>query len=171
MEEAVLKAYIGENTAPTALRGAPQLIRYADDFVVLHAEAVEVMKAQQIIATWLKDIGLELKPSKTRLSHTLKEYQGNRGFDFLGFTIRQFPVGKTHTGTHHGKPLGFKTIITPSKEGVQRHLQALRRIYRKVSRFHKRHSLTNSTRSSMGGHCIIERWYPNSNLRRATTSW
>jgi RNA-directed DNA polymerase len=131
MEEAVLKAYVGENTAPTALRGAPQLIRYADDFVVLHAEAVEVMKAQQIIATWLKDIGLELKPSKTRLSHTLKEYQGNQGFDFLGFTIRQFPVGKTHTGTHHGKPLGFKTIITPSKEGVQRHLQALRRILQK----------------------------------------
>ena len=43
--------------------------------------------------------------------------------------------------------------------------------YRKVSRFHKRNSLTNSTRSSMVGHCIIERSYPNSNLRRATTSW
>jgi RNA-directed DNA polymerase len=99
--------------------------------VVLHAEAAEVMKAQQVIATWLQDIGLELKPSKTRLSHTLMEYQGNRGFTFLGFTVRQFPVGKTHTGTHHGKPLGFKTIITPGQEGVQRHLQALRRILQK----------------------------------------
>ena len=131
MEEALLKAYIGESKAPTALRGAPQLIRYADDFVVLHAEVAEVIKAQHIIATWLKGIGLELKPSKTRLSHTLKEYQGTVGFDFLGFTIRQFPVGKTHTGTHNGKPLGFKTIITPSKEGVQRHLQELRKILQK----------------------------------------
>ncbi len=131
MEEALLKAYIGENKAPTARRGAPQLIRYADDFVVLHAQETEVIKAQQIIARWLKDIGLELKPSKTRLSHTLREYQGNVGFNFLGFTIRQFPVGKTHTGTHSGKPLGFKTIITPSKEGVQRHLQALRKILQK----------------------------------------
>ncbi len=131
MEEALLKAYRGENTAPSALRGAPQLIRYADDFVVLHAQEAEVIKAQQIIATWLKGIGLELKPSKTRLSHTLKAYQGNVGFDFLGFTIRQFPVGRTHTGTHNGKPLGFKTIIMPSKEGVQRHLQELRAILQK----------------------------------------
>ncbi len=131
MEEALLKAYIGESTAPSAQRGAPQLIRYADDFVVLHAQETEVIKAQQIIATWLTGIGLELKPGKTRLSHTLKTYQGNVGFDFLGFTIRQFPVGKTHTGTHNGKPLGFKTLITPSKEGVQRHLQELRTILQK----------------------------------------
>ena len=129
MEEALLEAYTGENKAPSAQRGAPQLIRFADDFVVLHAQEAEVIKAQQIIATWLKGIGLELKPSKTRLSHTLKEYQGNVGFHFLGFTIRQFPVGKTHTGK--GKPSGFKTIITPSKEGVQRHLQELRKILQK----------------------------------------
>lgn len=50
------------------------------------------------------------------------------GFNFLGFTIRQFPVGRTHTGFHRGGPLGFKTIITPSKEGVQRHLQACKKI-------------------------------------------
>lgn len=131
MEEALLKAYIGENKAPSALRGVPQLIRYADDFVVLHAQEAEVIRAQHIIATWLQGIGLEVKPSKTRLSHTLKAYQGNGGFDFLGFTIRQFPVGKTQTGIHNGKPLGFKTIITPSKEGVQRHLQELRRILQK----------------------------------------
>src|SRR5258708_1558615 len=84
MEEALLKAYTGESKAPSAQRGAPQLIRYADDFVVLHAEVAEVIKAQHIIATWLQGLGLELKPSKTRLSHTLKAYQGNVGFDFLG---------------------------------------------------------------------------------------
>src|SRR5207253_48319 len=114
-----------------AQRKAPKLIRYADDFVVLHADEVEVRKAQQLIAKWLQSIGLELKPSKTRLSHTLNNYQGNVGFNFLGFTIRQFPVGKTHTGTSQGKPLGFKTIITPSKEGVQHHIQALREILQK----------------------------------------
>jgi RNA-directed DNA polymerase len=73
-----------------------------------------------------------LKPRQTRFSHTLEQYQGNGGFDFLGFTIRPFPVGKTHTGKDtKGKPLGFKTIITPSKEGVRRHLQELRRILQK----------------------------------------
>ena len=99
---------------------------------MLHEKAEEVLKAQQIIATWLKGIGLELKPSKTRISHSLEKYQGNVGFNFLGFTIRQFPVGKTHTGKDtKGKPLGFKTIITPSKEGVQRHLQEMREIIQK----------------------------------------
>jgi RNA-directed DNA polymerase len=128
MEEALQEAYTGGNKAPSALRGAPQLIRYADDFVVLHAQETEVIKAQQIITTWLRGIGLELKPSKTRLTHTLKEYQGNVGFDFLGFTIRQFPVGKTHTARYKGRPLGFKTLIKPSEEGIQRHLQELRAI-------------------------------------------
>jgi RNA-directed DNA polymerase len=131
MEEALVTAYIGEEKTSSAQRRAPVLIRYADDFVVLHAEEAGVLKAQQLIATWLKNIGLELKPSKTRLCHTLKEYQGNVGFNFVGFTIRQFPVGRTHTGTHNGKPLGFKTIITPSKEAIQRHLQELRKILQK----------------------------------------
>ncbi len=128
MEEALVKASMGEKKAPSAQRGAPKLIRYADDCVVLHAEEAEVIKAQQLIASWLKQIGWELKPSKTRLSHTLKEYQGNIGFDFVGFTMRQFPVGKTHSGACNGKPLGFKTIIRPSKEGVHRHVQAMRKI-------------------------------------------
>lgn len=132
MEEALLKAYIGESKASSARRGAPQLIRYADDFIVLHENVEEVRNAQRSIETWLQGIGLELKPSKTRLSHTLEKYQDNVGFDFLGFTIRQFPIGKTHTGKGaKGKPLGFKTIITPSKEGVQRHLQELRKILQK----------------------------------------
>ena len=42
-------------------------------------------------------MGLELKEAKTRFTHTLaakEECNGNVGFDFLGFTIRQFPVGK-----------------------------------------------------------------------------
>lgn len=131
MEEALLTACIGEKRTQWALRKAPTLIRYADDFVVLHPNSEIVIKARHIIATWLKGIGLELKPSKTRFSHTLNEYQGNVGFDFLGSTLRQFPVGKTHTGAYMGRPLGFKTITTPSKEGVQRHLQEFRKILQK----------------------------------------
>ncbi|HEY9739316.1 MAG TPA: hypothetical protein V6C90_02390, partial [Coleofasciculaceae cyanobacterium] len=36
---------------------------------------------------WLKVMGLELKPSKTRLCHT------SEGFDFLGFNVRQYQTG------------------------------------------------------------------------------
>jgi RNA-directed DNA polymerase len=76
----------------------------------------EVMKAQHIIATWLKDIGLELKSSKTRLFHTLKDYQGNQGFDFLGFTIRQFPVGKTHTGSPMNEDDAWKAVTETARK-------------------------------------------------------
>jgi RNA-directed DNA polymerase len=114
-----------EQVAATALpakRGRPRLIRYADDLVVLHPDVDGVEAAQHALSTWLAQMGLEFKPSKTRITHTLHEHQGQVGFDFLGCTIRQFPVGKTRTGrTTSGQPLGFTTRITPSKEAITRH--------------------------------------------------
>jgi RNA-directed DNA polymerase len=104
--------------------GKPQFIRYADDLVVFHATEEGVKRARAVLETWLLDIGLELKPSKTKITHTLTPYEGKVGFDFLGFAVRQFPVGKTHTGKNtYGKPLGFKTIISPSKEAIKRHME------------------------------------------------
>jgi RNA-directed DNA polymerase len=88
------------------------LIRYADDFVLLHADRKILDGAARDITEWLRQIGLELKPSKTKTTHTLITVEGNVGFDFLGFAIRQFPVGKHHSGIHpHGGRLGFKTLI------------------------------------------------------------
>jgi RNA-directed DNA polymerase len=109
---------------PTPWR--PTVIRYADDFVVLHRDEQVIRGCQTIAQEWLKGMGLELKPSKTRIGHTLNEMDGVAGFDFLGFTIRQFPVGKYHSGrTGEGRPLGFKTIIKPSKRQAKRHAQRL----------------------------------------------
>jgi RNA-directed DNA polymerase len=62
-------------------------------------------------------MGLELKPSQTRICHTLIELNGNKGFDFLGFNIRQYPTGNYRSAKNsQGKSLGFNTLITPSKE-------------------------------------------------------
>ena len=61
-------------------RSALNLIRYADDFVIIHEDLNVVKKCQEIIAEWLSDMGLELKPSKTKLTHTLIEIDGNVGF-------------------------------------------------------------------------------------------
>ena len=103
-------------------RASPHLIRYADDLVIFHPTLDGVLAAKERLEAWLGEIGLELKPSKTRVTHTLSPVEGNVGFDFLGFTVRQYPVGRTHSGkTQHGQPLGFKTIITPSKESLNRH--------------------------------------------------
>jgi len=107
-------------------RNQLNLIRYADDFVILHKDLEVILECKLIIEKWLKEIGLELKPSKTRISHTLYEYQGNTGFNFLGFNIRQYPVGIHHSAkSTNGNPLGFKTIIKPSKEKVKAHIKRL----------------------------------------------
>ena len=95
------------------------MVRYADDFVIFHSNLEELQRAASRVTQWLGVMGLSLSPKKTRITHTLTPFQGQVGFDFLGFTIRQFPVGQTHTGkSRMGKPLGFKTLITPSKAAM-----------------------------------------------------
>jgi RNA-directed DNA polymerase len=105
-----------------------RLVRYADDLVVLHEDLTVIENAQLVLSDWLAQMGLELKPSKTHIVHMLHEHNGQVGFDFLGFEIRQFKVGKHRSGKHSYppfEPLGFKTIIQPSKEACTRH-------YRKI---------------------------------------
>ncbi|NEQ11815.1 MAG: group II intron reverse transcriptase/maturase, partial [Moorea sp. SIO4E2] len=92
-----------------ANKNALNLIRYADDFVIMHKNQEVIEECQRIISNWLKDMGLELKPSKTRITHTFD------GFDFLGFKVKQYKTGKNQSKQ------GFKTIIKPSKEKVLEH--------------------------------------------------
>ncbi|NEO31961.1 MAG: group II intron reverse transcriptase/maturase [Symploca sp. SIO3C6] len=108
------------------------LIRYADDFVVLHEDLEVIKLCKSEIEKWLNGTGLELKPSKTRITHTLYKLEDEEpGFNFLGFNVRHFPVGKYNCGKVKGKILGFKTIITPSKESQKKH-------YRQVAEVIKR---------------------------------
>jgi len=106
----------------------PTVIRYADDFVVLHEDRGVIEHVQQMAATWLAEIGLELKPSKTRICHTRDNSSGvPAGFDFLGFNIRQVRVGYHRSGENgHDQRMGFKVFITPSKAAQKKHLNDLR---------------------------------------------
>jgi RNA-directed DNA polymerase len=105
------------------------VIRYADDLVILCEDLETLLQVKQAAETWLAEVGLRLKPSKTRVTHTLNEHEGHVGFDFLGFNIRQYAVGQYHTHTFRGKT-GFKTLIKPSKKACQRHLQEMRALIR-----------------------------------------
>ncbi|OJJ15485.1 group II intron reverse transcriptase/maturase [Roseofilum reptotaenium AO1-A] len=95
------------------------LIRYADDFVILHKEQKVIEECKKIISDWLADMGLELKSSKTQITHTLKS---DKGFNFLGFNIRQYPIGKHHRGR---AGLDFKNLIKPQKEKVKAHIKQI----------------------------------------------
>ncbi len=107
-------------------------VRYADDFVVLHKDKAVVQGCREIISEWLVGIGLELKPEKTRLTHTFNpelSEDGFAGFDFLGHHIQQYPAGKYRSNTNaHGKTLGFNTLITPSAKASQVHIEEVGRI-------------------------------------------
>ncbi|MBO0349152.1 group II intron reverse transcriptase/maturase [Phormidium pseudopriestleyi FRX01] len=110
------------------------LIRYADDFVVI-SPSLEIIEQYKIaIDNWLKPAGLELKPEKTRICHTLREIEVNgekseAGFDFLGFNIRQYSVGKYKSGKT-GRPasrlIGHKTHIKPSLKAIKAHSETLK---------------------------------------------
>jgi RNA-directed DNA polymerase len=92
---------------------------YADDFVVFANRRCDIDRAKVAVAQWLEGIGLQLHPEKTKISHTL---DGEAGFDFLGFTVRQYPVGK-YASKH-----GFKTLIKPSQQSQRRHLAQLKQV-------------------------------------------
>jgi len=135
LEERIKQAFprrSANETRATGNRQPPHLIRYADDFVVLHEDLTVVQHAQQIISDWLGQMGLVLHPSKTQITHTFNEHQGKVGFDFLGFTVRQFPAG-IHRTAHStsGKSLGFKTLIKPSQMSIKRHQEKLTQIIKR----------------------------------------
>jgi len=126
MEEAVSDGY-------TRNEEKPLMVRYADDFVIFHSNLEELQKVAQVVTEWLEGMGLHLNARKTRVTHTLTPHEGNVGFDFLGFHVRQCHEGKTHTGKDtHGRPLGFKTIIKPSKEAIKRHTTATKERIKKL---------------------------------------
>jgi RNA-directed DNA polymerase len=107
----------------------PAVIRYADDFVVLHRELEGIQRAKEVAAEWLKGMGLEMKPSKTRITHTLNVVDGNVGFDFLGFHVRQYERGvNCCMRDTHGRPAGFTITIQPSAASQKRFLTAVREI-------------------------------------------
>jgi len=58
-----------------------EMVRYADDFVVLCANQQEAQKALEEISQWVEENGLQLHPTKTRIVDASQR----GGFDFLGY--------------------------------------------------------------------------------------
>ena len=93
---------------------------WATRLVVIHKELSVIKASQDILNTWIQEIGLKLKPEKTRNTYMLKPFGVTVGFDFLGFNVRQYETGRTHSKQ------GFKTIIKPGKTAQARHLRRLK---------------------------------------------
>jgi RNA-directed DNA polymerase len=115
----------------------PLLVRYGDDFVVLHPDLHALHQAATRLRQWLSPLGLNLNVRKTRIVHTLTPYQGQAGFDFLGFTLRHYPVEEPPSNGFSLQAFltrwfaapqpapRFALVITPSEEASKRHLTLL----------------------------------------------
>ncbi|GHT99450.1 hypothetical protein FACS1894126_5680 [Alphaproteobacteria bacterium] len=65
-------------------RNQLSIIRYCDDFVIIHESLELIEKAKEFVQQWLRQMGLELSETKTRIRHTLKSIDGGEiGFKFL----------------------------------------------------------------------------------------
>ncbi|WP_438941537.1 group II intron reverse transcriptase [Moorena bouillonii] len=121
-------------------RKALSLIRYADDFLIIHKDQKVVEECLEVIGKWLNEMELELKPSKTKITHTYE------GFNFLGFQVKQHKVGKNQSKQ------GFKTIIKPSNEKVTEHYEKLARIV-ETHKAAPQASLINKLKFQIKGWC------------------
>jgi RNA-directed DNA polymerase len=74
-----------------AERGTGELVRYADDFVVLCSTREQAEEAERRATTLLSELGLSLHPDKTRVVDLRK---GKEGFDFLGCHFRARMSGR-----------------------------------------------------------------------------
>lgn len=106
------------------------VIRYADDFVVLHSDKQVIITCKELIKEFLAEIGLELSMAKTRLTHTLEinplkdtveeGFDQKIGFNFLGFTFKQYKTKHRSAKATTGEKLGIKTLIFPSQKSKKK---------------------------------------------------
>lgn len=79
-----------ERTVKPRLRGRAQVIRYADDAVMVFAEEADARRVLEVLAKRCGKYGLTLHPEKTRLVQFRSPARGDGQepgvFDFLGFT-------------------------------------------------------------------------------------
>ena len=87
-----------------------EMVRYADDFVILCRTLEEAQAALAIVQAWVSEQGLTLHPDKTRIVDYREE-----SFAFLGYSFRgrfRFPRAKSHE-----KFMDRIRELTPRKSG------------------------------------------------------
>ncbi|MCM3653673.1 group II intron reverse transcriptase/maturase [Metabacillus litoralis] len=89
------------------------LVKYADDFVVLTETKEQAQSVYVRLQSYLSNRGLELSNEKTKITHI------EDGFDFLGFSVRQYKTWQ-----------GNKLLIKPSKESIKKAKEKIRDTFR-----------------------------------------
>jgi RNA-directed DNA polymerase len=110
-----------------------QLVRYADDLVVVCRDQVEAERAMEVLRDWMNQAGLQLHPDKTRIV----DYGAGEGFDFLGY---EFKRGRRWPSRRSKKAIrGRMRSQTPRKSGhsLERTIETLNPILRGWFEYYK----------------------------------
>lgn len=97
---------LGPQPTPTVKKLNTGVIRYADDFVVIHKHREILLALKEETSRFLSQIGLELNEEKTHIKNI------SNGFDFLGFNFILVNA--------NGK---LRSKITPSAKSIDRFVQ------------------------------------------------
>jgi RNA-directed DNA polymerase len=88
-----------------------ELVRYADDFVVMSKTKQQALKSTQVIQSIMGKLDLTLNKEKSRLANI---WDDTGGFDFLGFHHRKFPIRRKGGNTL------FVMSHIPSKKAMKK---------------------------------------------------
>nr|YP_010500111.1 hypothetical protein [Gormaniella terricola]UWV18288.1 hypothetical protein [Gormaniella terricola] len=115
VENLPIKPHEGSNRGKAAKSKALTVVRYADDFVLIHRNKEILALCIPETRRWLKSVGLEISEEKSAMR------DGRNGFNFLGFQFIQ--VRKLKLGT-------YKVKIQPSRKSQAKLLSKVRHILR-----------------------------------------
>ena len=100
-----------------------EMIRYADDFVILCRSEAEAREALERVKEWTEQAGLTLHPVKTRIVDATQA----GGFDFLGYTFAQ--------GQKRPRPKSLKKFKDTIRAKTRRnHGESLQRVIEDLNR-------------------------------------
>jgi len=120
-----LKKLFGYNTKNGLRAGQLRVVRYADDFVVMHEDKLVIERSREIINVWLKIRGVNLSEEKTSI------VSSTEGFDFLGFNLRHYEnQTEGFMARKFANKKGFKLLIKPSKKSIAKHNVRIKEVFR-----------------------------------------
>lgn len=109
-------------------------VRYSDYFVLIYPNKGILKNLKKVVQQFLEPIGFEMHPIDTQIVHSLNvRNHSYLVFTFLGFDIIQKQAKKKQRKIIIKKysVQSFITLITPSKEEVQKHKLKIREVIRK----------------------------------------
>jgi group II intron reverse transcriptase/maturase len=113
----VLDVWFSEEIQPL-LKGKSFIVRYADDFIIGFSDEKDAKRVMNVLPKRFEKYKLTLHPEKTKLIDLgCKSGQGERSFDFLGFThyLSKSSKGKTVLKRKTSKKKFTKALLATDK--------------------------------------------------------